>query len=1113
MYGFIFGAAGTGKTTYIYRYLAQEAEKHPEKQYYLFVPEQNTLKAQQELCRYGKTHGLLNLDVLSFQLLSWRVMEELGIRRPDILDEMSKSMLLRASLRKVSDRLVLYGGKADRPGFIAQLKSAFSEFYQYDMTPEKLLEIRNRTKNPMLGAKLSDLREIFLAFQESLGERSAVAEEIPLILLRNIFRSELLSGAEVIFDGYTGFTPVQLRIIDAIMTQAESLRFSLTVSREARPYQRDLSLGAETDLFWLSKETVAKLCTLGEKNGLKRMEDLWFEESHCRPEIRIRQARDPREEVRILTDSIDALVRKEGFRYREIAVAVSELGEYRLLLKEALQEAGIPFFMDDKTDGGKSVLAEFLRAALAVLAESWSSGAVLRYLRNPLVQKDRELTDLLDNYVRGRGIRGRKAFLEEWDRSVRGMEDLNLKKLNEYKAEALGPLLTLGERMGKGSHTVAERLRALTEHLEESGAARALEAFCRELEEEGFLREAEENRRFYELILTLFLRMESHLGEERLSLKDFVGILEAGFGELKAGTIPEVMDRVVAGDLKRSRFDDIRALFILGVNDGKIPSTVSGGGILTDLERQEILAGGIGELAPADRQDSCIQRFYLYLVMGKPRDRLFLSYGKNDLQGKPMKPSEVIRELQEEARDRGRELPLEEPGEDEIHSEGEALLYLAEAFSQGNYGDRKARTLYNHFRRKGQQAPALDPERLLEASVFRYRGGKLSREAAAVLYGERLYGSVTRLEQYARCPYAHFLRYGLRLMERQEFEVAALDIGNMYHNAIDLAFRSLQAARKELSELTGEELRSLSEECVRRAAEEYNNRVMQSSARNRYLLSRVRRITGRTLWALQAQLRKGDFRLYGCELPFRLDTEGMSLHGRIDRVDISEDSSRVYVKVIDYKSGRTRFDLSLIQGGLQLQLAAYMDVALERAEADFAGKGKEVLPAGLFYYHIDDPITGYEAGADREAVEKSLLRKLRMNGLAAEEPESLARLDRELENGGTVESDVIPVKLKNGEIDRRSSAAAPEELLRRLSRYASDRMRGMSREILGGNISAHPFRRGMETGCDYCPYHSVCGFDKKLPGFSCRNIRTVSKDSFSFDTGEEKDRKETGDQS
>ena len=165
------------------------------------MPEQNTLKAQQELCRYGKTHGLLNLDVLSFQLLSWRVMEELGIRRPDILDEMSKSMLLRASLRRVSDRLVLYGGKADRPGFIAQLKSAFSEFYQYDMTPEKLLEIRNRTKNPMLGAKLSDLREIFLAFQESLGERSAVAEEIPLILLRNIFRSELLSGAEVIFPG------------------------------------------------------------------------------------------------------------------------------------------------------------------------------------------------------------------------------------------------------------------------------------------------------------------------------------------------------------------------------------------------------------------------------------------------------------------------------------------------------------------------------------------------------------------------------------------------------------------------------------------------------------------------------------------------------------------------------------------------------------------------------------------------------------------------------------------------------------------------------------------------------------------------------------------------
>ena len=1102
-YGFIFGAAGTGKTTYLYRHLTEQALLHPEKRYFLFVPEQNTLRAQQELIAASPRHGMLNLDVLSFQLLAYRVLDELGIYKPDILDEMSKSMLLRAACREVFAKLRIYQKKIDQTGFISQLKSALSEFYQYGVTPEKLMALSEREKerNELLSGKLSDLSCIFDAFRKRLNAETTVAEEIPVLLLKHLPASGLLKRAELYFDGYTGFTPVQLDIIGGLMSKADRLCFAVTIPKGAEPYRRSTSPAAVSDLFWLSRETVAKVSELGEKNGLKRDADISFEKEHHEPRISVNLARDPKEEVRLLSDRIRSLCRttpaqnaasqekmpqQKKFRYREISVAVSELASYRELLRDAFTEAGIPYFMDDPADGRRSALAELVRAALNVLSEGYSYESVLRYLRSPLVQSDRELTDLCDNYIRARGFRSRKAYEAAWESGCRGMETWNLKLLEHYKNEKLAPLFSLQDRMREGGKTVSERLAALRAYLEDCRAADCLGEFCSRLSAQGFEAEAEENRRFYEEVLRLFLRMESVLGEEALSFKEFTGILEAGFSELRAGMLPQVIDRVVIGDLKRSRFDGISVLFLLGANDGLIPSVVSGGGIFTDMERQEIIETDAAELAPSDRTDSCIQRFYLYLAMRKPSCALQLSFCKNDMQGKRLKPSVILADIREQEAQRGRRLMISEESTEAVHSEEEAILYLAEKFSEGNYEEPKMLAVWQYLKRAGVDAA----DRLLAASLFWYRGEQISEETARKLYGEALYGSVTRLEQFAKCPFAHFLRYGLRLSERQQYELAALDIGNLYHSALDLAFRRMREDGRELLTLSEEELRHLSEQSVEEAAAAYNNQIMQSSARNRYLCRRVRRVTDRTLWALQNQLQKGDFQLYGCEFPFRYDAENLSLHGRIDRVDVCETASKVYVKVIDYKSGRTKFDLSLIHDGMQLQLVTYMNIALKKAEAAFPGK--DAAPAGLYYYHIDDPVADYTDGFQKEnaqkasAVGEALLRKLRMNGISSSDPEALSHLDRELLEQGSGESTVVPLKLKNGMIQQRSSKTAEETELLALSDTVSESMQSMTNEILSGEISAKPYRNAQGTVCEYCPYHSVCGFDRRLPGFSWR---------------------------
>ena len=1107
MYGFLFGAAGTGKSRYLYEYLTKEALLHPEKRYFLFVPEQNTLQAQQAICSASPRHGMLNLDVLSFQLLAYRVMEELGVKKPGILDEMSKSMLLRASIREVAGALKVYGKSIDKPGFIAQIKGAISEFYQYGMTAEKLKQLSVKTEDQHLSAKLSDLWQILSAFQARLNEEKTIPEEIPLLLLKLFGRSELLLGAELYFDGYTGFTPVQLELIARMMTQAQKLQFAVTIPKEAEPYRRARRKEEAADLFWLSRETVAKLSELGEKNGQQRLPELFFETEYNEPELFVSAAQDPREEVRLLLDRIRTLRASRGgfqkasaaeqtdrFRYRQMAVTVSDLSAYQELLREAFTRAGVPFFLDERADGRLSAAARLLRSALSVLTENYSYESVLRYLRNPLVQTDRELTDRIDNYVRALGLRGRRAFSEVWDRTARTMEDMNLAELCAYRDKALSPVLLLQEEMGSGDKTVASRIQALLRFLERSSAAARTEAFCSRLSSAGFFREAEENRRFYDAVLFLFDSMKAVLSKERMPLKDFAAVLEAGFSELRAGMLPEVLDRVVIGDMKRSRFDGISVLFLLGANDGLLPSVVSGGGVFTDREREEILAEGTAELAPSDRIDSSIQRFYLYLAMKKPSSLLYLSYSKSDMQGKRLKPSVVLLDLLAEQAEKGKPVAVSEEKAEDIFTEEEALFHLAEALSAGKPEEKRARALCQYLRRKTALNGAA--ERLLKAAFIPDPDRSLSPETARMLYGDVLYGSVTRIEQYVKCPYAHFLRYGLRLLERQQYDIAALDIGNLYHSALELGFRELGEDGRSLSELTDGELSALSKRAVEAVSAEYNNQIMQSSARNRYLRERVGRITGRTFWALREQLRKGDFSLYGCELPFQLREGELSLHGRIDRMDVCEDRSKVYVKVIDYKSGRAKFDLSMVWQGLELQLVTYMNVALQRAAGTYGPLGKEAVPAGLFYYHIDDPVLSYEAGAAETGTERAerMLRELRLNGLVSGEEEALSHLDRELLQEGSGDSAVIPVKLKEGKIQERGSRTADEETLRNLSRFGTDKMKELSQEILSGDIGVRPYRQGQQKGCDYCPYHSVCGFDRRLPGFSYHNIQSIPKE-------------------
>ncbi|MDO5417983.1 MAG: PD-(D/E)XK nuclease family protein, partial [Lachnospiraceae bacterium] len=387
--------------------------------------------------------------------------------------------------------------------------------------------------------------------------------------------------------------------------------------------------------------------------------------------------------------------------------------------------------------------------------------------------------------------------------------------------------------------------------------------------------------------------------------------------------------------------------------------------------------------------------------------------------------------------------------------------------------------------------------KLAEASSYSYEEKGIGREAAKALYGNILQGSVTRLEQYASCAYAHFLRYGLELLERREYELGSVDMGNLFHQSLDFCFEALGEKGIPLTELSPERRQALVQECVTRAAENYGNTILHSSSRNEYLIRRISRITERTMWALGEQMKKSEFHPAGFEVSFSAadnlnamkialsEEEALYLKGRIDRLDLCEDETHVYVKIIDYKSGGTSFDLAALYYGLQLQLVVYMDAALEMEERRHPGK--EVVPAGLFYYHIQDPMVEKKDEMTAEEIEAQIKKQLKMNGLVNSDLEVIRKMDREIEG----ESDVIPVALKSGVIQEAKSSVASGKRFWFLRDYVRSRCRKAGQEILDGDIRMQPYKQGNRTGCDYCPYHAVCGFDRKAAGYGYRKLRSI----------------------
>ncbi|RHT21983.1 helicase-exonuclease AddAB subunit AddB [Clostridium sp. AM33-3] len=1113
----ILGGSGSGKTTYLYDEVIRLSMEHPQEQYFLIVPEQFTMQTQKDIVTRHPNHGTMNIDIVSFARLAYRIFEELAVEQLSVLDDMGKSMVLRKVAAAQKRQLVLFGGQLSKPGFVGQLKSMLSEFYQYGITPEALREMAPSARSPLLRQKLEDLALVEQSFQEYIEGHYITTEQVLDVLCRLIPESGLIRNSVIALDGYTGFTPVQYRLTELFLVYAKQVYVTVTADEAAGIYGK---MGIQ-NLFYMSRQMAVRLSEIAEKNQVKKLPDIilgeqknrrfarrpelaWLEQNLFRygtetaytgeatDSIVFFQASNPSGEVSHIVHEIQRLVQEGKARYREIAVITGDLPGYGKEITHQFTQNQIPHFMDDKKNVLDNCLVELIRASLEAVRQDFSYESVMRYLRTGLVSQERTMVDRLENYILAMGIRGGKRFRETWERTYRGAGDLNVTEVNAFKDRVLAPLFAMQERFRQADLTIAGMTEAVLTLLADCRAEEQLESYQEYFTKIGEHRLAKEYGQVYGLVTELLKRLSDLLGEERVSRKEYLEILDAGFAELKVGVIPAVADRVVVGDITRTRLAHIRVLFFAGVNDGIVPARKERGSLLSDRDR-DFLGEHHLELAPTAREESFQQRFYLYLMMTKPSKQLILSWCRTGADGKSRRPSFLIGELRAMFPDAVL-TDQETQMDSEIYSVAEAKQRLSTKLGQYRDGqleqdEEKAQflELYRWFASSKDNQKIL--RRFMDAAFFVYEQQGISHAVAKALYGEILSGSVTRLEQYAACAYSHFLRYGLELLERKRFELASSDIGTLFHESIDLCFRRVKEKQYDWHTMTNETRDMLVEECVAAVTENYGNTILGSSARNRYLAQRVGQITKRTVWALQQQIKKGDFIPTGFEVSFSAadnlsamkialsESEALHLRGRIDRMDVCEDGGKVYVKIIDYKSGSTSFDLLALYYGLQLQLVVYMDAVTEMAQHHYPDK--EIVPAGILYYNIADPLAEKKGQPDPEKIDAEILKKLRMNGLVNSELEVVRHLDRTIEK----ESDVIPVVLKDGEVQAGRSSVANRERFARLSQFVHRKLKEAGQEILDGEIGVAPYKNGQRTACDYCPYHAVCGFDRKTSGY------------------------------
>ena len=1095
---YLLGQANSGKSTFLCKKALEFAENE-KKTVIMIVPEQFALKTETDLVKMSSGHGIMNIEVLSFTRLAYRIMEEANDKAYPILDDMGKTMLIKTILRENCEQLHVYRKKDNSISFVDEIKSCISELMSYMITYDMLMP--EEEDNSLLSYKRRDIALIYREFLKKIEGVYTTAESLDELCFRHINTSDILKNSIIILDGFTGFTPVQYAFLEHIFGVCSDVYVSLCADKSLKhgDFVSAEDYGNYKGIFSMSAEVLSKLTKITNDNGLyARIIDfdeyctnvnsikalssnifrtVYSKQKECEG-IYINSFSGIREESYHAAAMISDLLRNNNYHFRDVAIICGDIDSYGIYLKAALTDYNINYYIDETRCVDKNILISFIHNAIKVIDSDYSREAVVNFIKSPLAGFDFKTVCEFDNYLSSYNYRGRKKYARPFTSTLRIKGTIDIDKINELRASLVEKISMLPAKLDKLS--IKEFIKSLYEFLESFNVEEKLKNIVTDFEGVR-LYDKEAMATEYDKVYTEVIKVLERIAELNdgtpVSYKEFDDLFMMGIKKLKLGMIPESTDVVTIGDVKRTRLKDIKALFFLGVNEGVIPE-VGRNGIIFSSDDKEILKKNGVELSPVIKTDPYREEFYLYLALSKPSDKLYLSYINVDNEGNELRPSYILGQI----KNIFPELKI-----NEMHDTLSEKIGFDNGFSYFVGHDNNRDELYYKLKAYyedigGYKNSDIDKMKLMICEPVT----ALSDKIALKLYGEILKGSVTKLEEYAACHYKFFIRYGLGLIENYEAEPGSIDFGNIFHKALSSFGKYLSDKKDEYDSLSEEEVVENGISCISRAVNEYQDGLYFEDERLEFFAERMETVMEITSKAIFRQLKSGDYKPELFEKNISLSGVNYDLSGVIDRIDVLRNDECSRIKIVDYKTGSQDFSYAALLEGISLQLPVYMNAAMELFD--------NPISANMFYQHVDNPVL--EKKEDVAVDEK--LKALKPVGLGVFSDINIGGLDRGAFTDGirTAGYDSPVIKYgtkKDGDIDRKKTNMTrwiDDASMAVVTGHALKKVSEFSKDILSGNISVNPSDNKVCKSCDYCNYRGICGFDNKLSKFEYRNFIT-----------------------
>ncbi len=1089
----LIGRARTGKSRAIRREIAALGDRGGGQ--ILLVPEHASHAAEVDLCRDCGPTASRHAEVLSFRRLCDRVLNITGGAAQVTLDAGGKLLTLEKALLEVAPELTVYRRPSRKSAFLQQLLELFDELRCYDVSPEALYvqsqEITGATRD-----KLRDLSLLYGAYEARLYRPGLDSRDRMTKLCDHLEASRYGENKDIYVDGFTYFTAQERRALAILLRQAHSV----TVTLLGEPNSRE-------EIFEASLRTLDRLRRLAEREGsrleiqtltahdptaLGHLERHFFEDAAPfdgdASVIRVREADTVFSEVEQTAAEIRRLLAEGVCRCRDIAVAARNIEDYEGVIETVFERYEIPAYLSRRSDILEKPVLSLLTGVLAAIGGGYEYDDMFRWLKTGLAGLSAEECDLLENYVLKWEIHGGMWLRDvDWAENPDGygiqwtpLRTAHLERVNAMRRRIQGPLSRLAEGL-KSGETAGEKVDALYSFMEELCLEDALQRQLDAQAAAGRLQDAEETAQLWEILCGVLDQFVEILGSEPVELDEFARLFRQVLTQYSVGTIPASLDQVQVSGVARNERRAVRYLFLLGANDHVLPTPSQGGGILNEDDRDELARRGV-ELAPAGMDKMGLELQNLYAALAQPTEGLFVSYPVTDLSGGELRPAFVIDRLR--AMFPG--LRVEKEGNDRAYRLTAPLPAL-EAAVPGS-------ALWNYF---GSEPVFQRKLAVMEHAVHMTRGS-LSRRAVRALYGDQIAMTASRLERLRSCHFAYFMEYGLQAKPRTPAVFDAPQIGSFLHFLLENVTRDV-LDKGGFARTDEEEIHAL----VRHYIDEYVTRQLPNlqsrSARFRYLFKRLRNLAYAVVDEAAEELRHSDFVPLAFELSFGdgEDIPGVVISepdgelrvgGKVDRVDGWIQDGKLFIRVIDYKSGRKAFDLSAVRMGLDIQMLLYLFTLQKQGEARF---GHTIEPAGVLYLPARDEILSAERSILPEKLQSEREKQLRRTGLLLAEPEVLQAMEHE----ALQEPHYLPVRVKrDGNLSGSLASAAQ---LGKLGRYVETLLHDISKEVRQGNIDADPCCHNEEDSfCRFCGWAAACHFQNGRDGDHLNYILPVKAEEF-----------------